>query len=110
MRAFASVLRAGRFLAAIAAGVERANLVLIIVALGHDPIWFGIILIKMCELANITPPIGLHAFVIKGIAPPGVQIESIFKGCSMFVVLDALTIALLVAYPEIVMWLPSTMD
>ena len=81
-----------------------------VVALGHDPIWFGIILIKMCELANITPPIGLHAFVIKGIAPPGVQIESIFKGCSMFVVLDALTIALLVAYPEIVMWLPSTMD
>ena len=81
-----------------------------IMALGHDPIWFGIILIKMCELANITPPIGLHAFVIKGIAPPGVQIESIFKGCSMFVVLDALTIALLVAYPEIVMWLPSTMD
>ena len=81
-----------------------------VVALGHDPIWFGIILIKMCELANITPPIGLHAFVIKGIAPPGVQIESIFKGCSMFVVLDALTIALLVAYPEIVLWLPSTMD
>ena len=81
-----------------------------VVALGHDPIWFGIILIKMCELANITPPIGLHAFVIKGIAPPGVRIESIFKGCSMFVVLDALTIALLVAYPEIVMWLPSTMD
>ena len=81
-----------------------------VVALGHDPIWFGIILIKMCELANITPPIGLHAFVIKGIAPPGVQIESIFKGCSMFVVLDALTIALLVAYPEIVMWLPSTMN
>ena len=81
-----------------------------VVALGHDPIWFGIILIKMCELANITPPIGLHAFVIKGIAPPGVQIESIFKGCSMFVVLDALTIALLVAYPEVVLWLPSTMD
>ena len=66
--------------------------------------------LKMCELANITPPIGLHAFVIKGIAPPGVQIESKFKGGSMFVVLDALTIALLVAYPEIVMWLPSTMD
>ena len=81
-----------------------------VMALGHDPIWFGIILIKMCELANITPPIGLHAFVIKGIAPPGVQIESIFKGCSMFVVLDALTIALLVAYPEIALWLPSTMD
>ena len=82
----------------------------VIVALGHDPIWFGIILIKLCELANITPPIGLHAFVIKGIAPPGVQIESIFKGCSMFVVMDALTIVLLVAYPGIVMWLPSTID
>ncbi len=82
----------------------------VIVALGHDPIWFGIILIKLCELANITPPIGLHAFVIKGIAPPGVQIESIFKGCSMFVVMDALTIVLLVAYPGIVMWLPSTIN
>ena len=80
----------------------------VIMALGHDPIWFGIILIKLCELANITPPIGLHAFVIKGIAPPGVQIESIFKGCTMFVVMDVLTIVLLVAYPEIVLWLPST--
>ena len=82
----------------------------VIMALGHDPIWFGIILIKLCELANITPPIGLHAFVIKGIAPPGVQIESIFKGCTMFVVMDVLTIVLLVAYPEIVLWLPSTID
>lgn len=47
--------------------------------------------------------------MIKGIAPPGVRIESIFKGCSTFVLLDVLTIALLVAYPEIALWLPSTM-
>ena len=48
--------------------------------------------------------------MIKGIAPRGVRFESIFKGCGMFVLLDVLTIALLVAYPEITLWLPSTME
>lgn len=65
-------------------------------------------LIKMCELASIISPSGQHAFVIKGMAPPGVQIESISKGCSRFVLPDIVTIALLVAYPEMALWLPST--
>jgi len=80
-----------------------------IMGLGYDPIWFGIILIKMCELANITPPIGLHVFVIKGIAPPKTQVVDIFKGVGLFVVLDVITIALLITFPMIVLWLPNTL-
>ncbi len=80
-----------------------------ILGLGYDPIWFGIILIKMCELANITPPIGLHVFVIKGIAPPKTQVVDIFKGVGLFVVLDVITIALLITFPMIALWLPNTL-
>ena len=79
-----------------------------VIGLGYDPIWFGIILIKMCELAAITPPVGIHVFVIKGIAPPGTQVVEIFKGVGIFVILDIITIALLVAFPQIVLWLPNT--
>ena len=81
-----------------------------VVALGFDPIWFGIIFVKISELGNITPPMGLHVFVIKGIAPPSVRIQDIFKGCSVFILLDILTIGLLVAFPGLVMWLPNTMS
>ncbi len=80
-----------------------------VLVLGFDPIWFGIIFVKISELGNITPPMGLHVFVIKGIAPPSVRIQDIFKGCSFYVLLDILTIGLLVALPGLVTWLPDTM-
>ena len=80
-----------------------------VTSLGFDPVWFGIISIKMAELANITPPMGLHCFVVKGIAPDEVRLEEIFKGCGFFVILDILTIVLLVVFPQIALWLPSTM-
>ena len=48
-------------------------------------------------------------FVIKGIAPPGTQVVEIFKGVGIFVILDVITIALLVAFPQIVLWLPNTL-
>ncbi len=80
----------------------------IILNLGFDPIWFGIIVVMVVELGLITPPIGMNVFVIKGMAPE-VPLGSIYKGVLPFVVAQVLLIALLVAFPFLATWLPSTM-
>ncbi len=69
-------------------------------------IWFGIIVVKMAELCLITPPIGLNCFVVAGVHPD-VSVQDVFKGASPFFLADALTIAGLIAFPGIVLWLPS---
>lgn len=79
-----------------------------ILALGYDGIWFGIIVTKLIEVGLITPPVGLNVFVIKGVAPD-VELEDIYRGITWFLVMDILTIAILVAFPQISLWLPSTM-
>ena len=80
----------------------------IIKALGFDPIWFGILVVMVVELGLITPPIGMNVFVIKGIAKD-VPLESIFRGVLPFVLAQIILIALLVLFPQIALWLPSTM-
>ncbi len=81
----------------------------IISALGFDPVWFGIIVVMVVELGLITPPIGMNVFVIKGIAKD-VPLESIFRGVMPFVAAQIILIAILVAFPQIALWLPSTMS
>ena len=80
----------------------------IIQALGYDPVWFGIIIVMVVELGLITPPIGMNVFVIKGIARE-VPLETIFRGAMPFVGAQIILIFILVAFPEIALWLPSTM-
>ena len=80
----------------------------IIKALGFDPIWFGVLVVMVVELGLITPPIGMNVFVIKGIAKD-VPLESIFRGVLPFVAAQIVLIALLVIFPQIALWLPSTM-
>ncbi|RKT27700.1 tripartite ATP-independent transporter DctM subunit [Roseovarius halotolerans] len=77
-----------------------------VVALGYDPIWFGIILVKLVEIGLVTPPIGLNCFVVKG-AYPDIAIEDVFRGIWPFVIADLLLVAVLVAQPEIVTFLPN---
>ena len=69
-------------------------------------IWFGIIVVKMAELCLITPPIGLNCFVVAGVRPD-ISVQDVFKGSSPFFIADALTIAVLIAFPSIVLWLPG---
>ncbi len=80
----------------------------IIQALGYDPVWFGIIIVMVVELGLITPPIGMNVFVIKGIARD-VPLETIFRGAMPFVITQICLILILVAFPQIALWLPSTM-
>lgn len=69
-------------------------------------IWFGIIVVKMAELCLITPPIGLNCFVVAGVRPD-ISVQDVFRGASPFFVADVITIAVLLAFPGIVLWLPS---
>ncbi|MEK6204666.1 MAG: TRAP transporter large permease [Amylibacter sp.] len=69
-------------------------------------IWFGILVVKMAEFCLITPPIGLNCFVVAGVRDD-LSVQDVFKGVMPFFVADAVTIALLVAFPSIVLWLPS---
>jgi C4-dicarboxylate transporter, DctM subunit len=80
----------------------------IINALGYDPVWFGIIIVMVVELGLITPPIGMNVFVIKGIARD-VPLATIFRGVTPFIVAQVILILILVAFPQIALWLPSTM-
>src|SRR5437870_4268865 len=81
----------------------------IISALGYEPVWFGIIIVMVVELGLITPPIGMNVFVIKGIARD-VPLETIFRGVTPFIVAQVILILILVAFPEIALLLPSTME
>ena len=69
-------------------------------------IWFGILVVKMAEFCLITPPIGLNCFVVAGVRDD-LSVQDVFKGVTPFFIADAITIALLVAFPIIVLWLPS---
>ena len=79
-----------------------------IVALGFDPIWFGIIVVKMCEICLVTPPVGLNVYAVYSVAP-NVQLEDIFKGIIPFLLVDILTIILFIAWPSLITFLPSLM-
>ena len=69
-------------------------------------IWFGILVVKMAEFCLITPPIGLNCFVVAGVRDD-LSVQDVFKGVTPFFIADAITIAVLVAFPSIVLWLPS---
>jgi C4-dicarboxylate transporter DctM subunit len=77
--------------------------------LGLDDIWVAILIIKIVEIAAITPPIGLNVYVLKGVVGGAVSVGDIFRGILPFFVMDVLTLALLVAVPRITLLLPSTM-
>lgn len=81
----------------------------VIISLGYDPIWFGILVVKMIEIGLVTPPIGLNCFIVNGVRPD-IKLETVFRGVGPFVIMDLLTVGILIAWPDIVLWLPRTMN
>jgi tripartite ATP-independent transporter DctM subunit len=75
--------------------------------LNFEPIWFGILIVRVTEMGLITPPVGLNVFIIKGIS--GVPIGTIFKGVIPHLIADILQVILLLMFPQIVMFLPNLM-
>jgi tripartite ATP-independent transporter DctM subunit len=80
----------------------------VIIQLGFDPIWFGVIIVMTVELGLITPPVGMNVFVINTLARH-ISLPTIFRGVLPFVAADIVRLALLIIFPAIVLFLPQTM-
>jgi C4-dicarboxylate transporter DctM subunit len=80
----------------------------VITALGFNSIWFGVIIVLVAEMGVITPPVGINVYVIKGVAPD-VPLETIFKGIFPFLCALVACVAILIAFPQIALFLPSFM-
>lgn len=72
---------------------------------GFDLIWLGILIVKLIEIGMVTPPVGISCFVVSGTS--GVKATEVFKGVLPFVLIDLVLIAILFAFPQITLWLPS---
>jgi len=79
-----------------------------VIALGYDPIWFGVIVVKLVEICLVTPPVGLNCYVVNGVRPD-IPLTDVFRGVWPFVVADLLVIAFLYVFPDVVTFLPNTM-
>jgi tripartite ATP-independent transporter DctM subunit len=99
----------GTFLEGIAMMVLTIPIVYpIIIDMGYDPIWFGTLLVVVLEMSLISPPLGLNVFVVKGIAD-GVPMNEIFIGIIPFWGAMVVCAALLIAFPDLALFLPQTM-
>jgi tripartite ATP-independent transporter DctM subunit len=78
----------------------------LVVALGFDPVWFGVFVVLMCELALITPPVGMNLFVVQGLRPPGADINDVVLGVLPFALVMMLMTGLLIHLPDLALWLP----
>jgi len=78
-------------------------------ALGVDPIWFGIFIVIMCELGLITPPVGMNLFVVQGIRPDRGGLDEVIRGALPYALIMIAFTLLLIAFPQIVLWLPGKM-
>ncbi len=80
----------------------------VIVGLGFDPVWFGVLIVTIVEIGMISPPVGMNLFVINALLP-NVSMGTLFRGVSPFVVADIVRLGILIAFPAIALWLPSFM-
>ena len=77
----------------------------LVTALGYDPIWYGVIIVKMVEIGLVTPPVGMNVFVVS--ASTGVPTAQVFRGTGYMLLFEVVTLSLLLAFPILSTWLPS---
>ncbi len=78
----------------------------VIIALGFDPVWFGVLIMLLIETAMITPPVGINLFIVQGVRGRG-QLHDVMLGAAPFVVSLVVMVVLLIMFPEIALWLPN---
>lgn len=79
------------------------------VALGIDPIWFGIVLVKLIEISVVTPPVGINLFAVMSAVGGQATFKHVYVGVLPFICFDLVVLGLLIAFPEIATWLPKKM-
>nr|WP_245189136.1 TRAP transporter large permease subunit [Mameliella alba] len=75
--------------------------------LGYDPVWFGVVVVKLVEIGLITPPMGLNVFVVS--ATIGVPVAQVFRGTGYLLIFEIITLVIIVAFSVLTLWLPSQM-
>jgi tripartite ATP-independent transporter DctM subunit len=80
----------------------------VVTGLGYNPIWFGVIVVTMAEIGQVTPPVGINVFALAGVAKD-VPLGTIFKGIFPFVVADIFRVMLIFFFPALALWLPTLM-
>jgi C4-dicarboxylate transporter, DctM subunit len=81
----------------------------IVMALGFDPVWFGVLIVMIVQIGLISPPVGMNLFVLNALLPQ-VGLGAIFRGCWPFVLMMIGVLGILIAFPQLSLWLPSLMD
>ncbi len=81
----------------------------IVVAMGQDPVWFGVITLINTEMAGLTPPFGMNIFTMKAVAPKGTTLEELYHAALPFVGIDIFVIVILFGFPILTQWLPNMM-
>ncbi len=80
----------------------------VLLAMGIDPVWLGVMIAINLQTSFLTPPFGFSLFYLRGVAPPEIATSSIYKGVIPFIVIQLLMLGLLVLWPELATWLPTT--
>jgi TRAP-type C4-dicarboxylate transport system permease large subunit len=78
----------------------------VILELGYDPIWFGVVIVLVTQIGVITPPVGVNVYVVSGVARD-VPLNTIFKGVVPMLIAMIITTLLLIPFPQIALYLPS---
>ena len=81
----------------------------IVVKLGFDPVWFGVLFVVNMEMAFLTPPFGFNLFYMRSVAPKGITMLDIYKAVIPFIMLQFLALLLMIVFPELITWLPYKM-
>lgn len=81
----------------------------VVLALDIDPIWFGIVLVKLIEISVITPPVGINLFAVMGAVGNQATFGDVYKGVFPFILFDLIVLVFLILFPELATWLPKTM-
>ena len=80
----------------------------LVISLGFDPIWYGVLYTITCQIAYMTPPFGYNLFLMRAMAPPEITLGDIYRSIVPFVIVMIIGLALVTAFPQIAMWLPNT--
>jgi TRAP-type mannitol/chloroaromatic compound transport system permease large subunit len=79
----------------------------IVKSLGYDPVWFCILFLIVIQTSYLTPPMAPAIFYLRGISPPEITLQNMFRGVIPFVILQIITLGVVMIFPQTVLWLPS---
>lgn len=79
----------------------------LVMSLGYDTIWFGILVVKLCEIGLITPPVGMNAYVVS--ASANIPLDEVFLGAGYMLLFEMVSLLIIMFFPELILWLPSLM-